>query len=146
MPQIHLKNLNVPMRVRTVALVAYLCVFYLLAPLLVICQDENRHAATELVTTRCCVVRAVGSPGAEQVPDTSIDAAKACADSCTDTPLLAGIDVFSCRRLAPEAESLPAVPYLVVAPCTVPDVSYGDRGGRSTFSQHAIGRSTVLLI
>lgn len=132
--------------VQTVATVVYLSVFSLLSPLLVVCEDGSRHAATELVVARCCQPEESGPGEPEQAPEARARSKSGCAEYCTDTPFLSGIDVLSPRNIAQRSEVLVAAPAVVLAPLADSDLPCVDTGGRLVHSIAVSRRSTVLLI
>lgn len=146
MPQLRKANSSLTARVHAFAMVVYLAAFGIAAPLFVVCEDGERHAATELVVATCCPPVAAEPSVSERVPKTGAAAGDGCADFCTDTPLLSGLDVVSPRGIGLGNEVLTAVPPVGFAPRLVLVISCADVGWRSTASQPILGRSTVLLI
>lgn len=102
---------------RRVVVVSYLALFAVVAPLLVLCEEGNRHATIELAISFCCQ-RATGvAGGSSHVAEPRLAEGRACADSCVDTPYLTGTDVVATGQMAHARHAvtvdLPVVPAVV---------------------------------
>ena len=133
-------------RVRALVVVFQLAVFALVAPMLVLCEDGDRHAAVESVMSHCCHEGAAGLSDANRAAETQGTAGDGCAGFCTDTPFLTGIDLISPRNIAQGFESLAVLQLIGFAPNPAPLFARRDVHCRRALSPPAFGRSTVLLI
>ena len=133
-------------RVRAFVVVFQLTAFALVAPMLVLCEDGDRHAAVESVMSHCCHEGAAGLSDANGVAEARGTAGDGCEGSCTDTPFLTDIDLISPRELGQGIEALAVPQVVVLVPSAAPSFARGDVGCWRALSPPPSGRSTVLLI
>jgi len=137
---------RLPRKVRAVAAVFQLALFALVAPMLVVCEDGNRHAAVESALLPCCDLVPAGPGGTDRASQNRGMAENGCEGSCTYTLVLAGIDVPSTRSVAQGLEVLAVTPAVAPAPYPDPAFASTDEDGRPVSPSPHLGRSTVLLI
>ena len=120
--------------------------FGLIAPMLVFCEDGDRHRAIESAISLCCTQGTVETSDAIQTQASAGAAANGCVGSCTDTPLLTSIDATSRRSVAPASVAVALAAPVALAPCPAP--VFSSEGAVFVFalwSPH-LNRSTVLRI
>lgn len=133
-------------RGRVLAAAFHLAAFGLVAPMLVVCEDGERHRAIESVISLCCPQGRGDSSDALPPQAPAGTAVKGCAECCTDTPLLTSIDVTATKLAGPASEADALVPPVRLARCPAPVFSGETAGLLPAPSSPHLTRSTVLRI
>ena len=124
----------------------HLAAFALIGPMLVLCDDGDRHRTVESAMSLCCALGQAGSSDEIQPRVTPAEPGIRCADSCTDTPLLTSIDATSTKTVAQASETAALVLTFVLAPCLAPASAGQDAAFLPALSPPHLSRSTVLRI
>ena len=133
-------------RLRAAMAVFYLAMFAVVTPMLVLCEEGNRHAVVESPMSLCCQEGVAGPSGANRAPSTREVTANGCAGSCTDTSFLDDIDLFSPRNIAQDLQAVAMAPPVAPAACPAPAFAHRDVSSSPDLSSPHLSRSTVLLI
>jgi hypothetical protein len=148
MPKNHRRDRGVKGRIRALVAVFHLAVFAAVAPMLVLCNDGDRHATVESAFSLCCAPNTdEGGPIRAAVENWDV-ANNGCAGSCTDTPLMLSLDAATALRIARacDAVAVAAVLPFALAFNPAPARASQEPGARSVFSPSDSGRSAVLRI
>jgi hypothetical protein len=133
-------------RLRALVAVFHLAAIALVAPMLVLCEDGEHHAAVESVTALCCSDRHADVSDAPRPSKSAGAGANDCSGSCTDTPLLTSIAATFPKGIARADGAAALSRSLVVAsaPLALP-AEAGSRFSGSLPPPHLV-RSTVLRV
>ena len=133
-------------RFRVLVAAVHLVTVALLAPMLVLCEDGQRHTAVESAISLCCPQASADSNAPNRPQATAGTAENACAGSCTDTPLLTNIDAASPKSVTQASHPDNSAPPVLLAPHFAPVFAGNDAGFRSALSAQRLSRPTVLRI
>ena len=133
-------------RFRVLVAAVHIVTVALIAPMLVLCDDGQRHTAVESAISLCCPQGSPDSIAAIRLQATAGTAENPCAGSCTDTPLLTNIDATSPKSGTQASDPDTSTPPLSLAPRLAPVFAGNDAGFHTALSAQHLSRPTVLRI
>ncbi len=133
-------------RFRVLVAAVHLVTVALIAPMLVLCEDGQRHTAVESAISLCCSQGSADSIAAIRLEAAAGTAENRCAGSCTDTPLLTNIDATSPKSVTQASDPDTSTPPVSLAPPLAPVFAGNDAWFRTALPAQHLSRPTVLRI